>query len=643
LFKWSPVKRFIGMSRWVWVIVGLVLIAGAALISWTIASNNAESAKRDAVGTAVADALSAQDAARKLNAPHLLTPEDGVSLDNVAAAKLTWTWTRPLAEDEVFDVRVWQEGEPAYGIAWATEPSYDMTKWLLDRQPGEYFWTVTVMKKNADGTSGTEIADLAPQQHFTMSKINLNIMDVPEGFQAQLYARLPIPEPTVITFGADNAMYVLTLGGQILRVTDDDGDGTAENSTIIYGDDNDALFHAVGMTFVDDKIYVSYSGKIGIMEDADGDGNLDSVTPIVEGLPSWQHTFHSNNGIALGPDGKLYAAVGGTTDHGPLHDPLEASILRMNPDGSDLEVFASGFRNPYDLVFSPDGKLFTADNSPDEPDHDLQYLPPEEIDYVQQGKNYGFPTAYGNLRPDDSTEPPITELFTSSASSGITYYDADQFPPEYHGIFLAQFGSGSAYSKAAAVKTGEMVVFVQPQEGDDGRLTGTWEPFAMFRRDLGSFSPIDVTVGPDGALYIAEWQTWTIFRVTYTGEISSAEATETAVEATLEISDADAELRAHGEDLFRNGAEGAPACVTCHLLDSTATGTGPSLVGLSERAGSEVAGLSAEEYVRQSILSPNEHIVEGYTANFMFQNYAQVLSDDDVDALVAYVLSLRAR
>ena len=627
------------MSRWTWVIIGLILIVATALLSWTVANNSAEMTQQAAVGTAVADALTAQDAARKLNAPNLVAPDDGASFDNVAAAKLSWTWTRPLAEDEVFDVRIWQEGEPAYGIAWTQDPNYDLTKWLLDHKPGDYFWAIAVMKKNADGTSGTEISDVAPTRHFTMTKINLNLMDLPEGFQAQLYARLPLPEPTVITFGKDGALYVLTLGGQILRVTDEDGDGVAETSKIIYADDGDKLFHAVGMAFHDDKIYVSYSGKIGIVSDSDGDGILDTVTPIVEGLPSWQHTFHSNNGIAFGPDNKLYVGVGATTDHGPLHDPLEAAILRMNPDGSDLEVFAPGFRNPYDLVFGPDGKLFTSDNSPDEPDHDLQYLPPEEIDYVQQGKNYGFPTAYGNLRPDDSTEPPITELLTSSASSGITYYDADPFPPEYHGIFLAQFGSGSAYSKAAAVKTGEMVVFVQPYEGADGRLTGTWQPFATFRRDLGSYSPIDVTVGPDGALYIAEWQTWTVFRVTYTEPMPTAEATDVA---TAEASEsADASLVAHGEDIFKNGLNGAPPCAACHLLDSTANSTGPNLYGLANRAGSRVAGLSAEDYVRQSILHPNDYIVDGFSANFMYQNYAANLSDEDVNALIAYVLTLQ--
>src|SRR5664279_3508179 len=139
------------------------------------------------------------------------------------------------------------------------------------------------------------------------------------------------------------------------------------------------------MAFYHNVLYVSDGGRISTVTDSNGDGTLDTITPIVEGLATQQWTYHSNNGIAFGPDGKLYVGIGSTTDHGPLQAKYEASILRMNPDGSDLETFATGFRNPYDLVFSPKGDLFTSDNSPDALDATLPYLPPEEIDHVQQG------------------------------------------------------------------------------------------------------------------------------------------------------------------------------------------------------------------------------------------------------------------
>ncbi|HVU10670.1 MAG TPA: c-type cytochrome, partial [Phototrophicaceae bacterium] len=337
---------------------------------------------------------------------------------------------------------------------------------------------------------------------------------------------------------------------------------------------------------------------------------------------------------------KLYIGVGSTTDHGPIRVKDEADILRMNPDGSDLEVFATGFRNPYDLVFSPQGDLFTSDNSPDSLDASLEYLPPEEIDHVQQGKNYGFPNVFGFPPPGSDTMPPVVDLPTSSASSGITYYAADQFPDQWHGLYLAEFGTGADDSKAAGLHTGRQVIFVSLKPDGHGSYTGSWQPFAVFPDNLAmTYTPIDVTVGPDGALYIAEWNSSTIYRVTYTGSTGTPEATGSTTSTSEATESPEAAITA-GEAVFKGGVPGAPACATCHTTDGTSNGIAPSLAGLSQRAGSRVAGLSAEDYVRQSILDPNAFVVPGFSSGVMFQSYAQKLTPQQIDDLIAYVLSL---
>jgi glucose/arabinose dehydrogenase len=625
--------------RRLWIAI-VVLIAAAAsfAVAWTVASNNGEQAKQEAVAAAVADAQ-AEDAANVQDAlqrepPTLMGPADGATFDNAAGVRLQWTWKRPLNPDEVFDLRVWRDGQEHNGITWTQDSQFNLTAWLLEQQPGDFGWSVAVMQKQPDG-SGKQITDAAPERHFTMSKITMNIMDVPQGFEAQYYARLPFTEPTVITFGPDNALYILNLEGQITRMTDEDGDGFAETATSIFDDPGDQLQHAVGMVFHDGIIYISDSGRISTLSDSDGDGKLDKVNPIITGLPSLQWTFHSNNGIVFGPDGKLYVAVGATSDHGPLKERYEASVLRMNPDGSDLEVFARGLRNAYDLAFSPDGDLFTADNSPDDLGPAMPYLPPEEVDFVRQGRNYGFPTTFGDPGPLTATERPVTLLMTSSASSGLTYYSADQFPAAYHGLFLAQFGSGAPYPKSVGVSTGEMVVFISLTPKADGGYIGQWQPFARFRIEVSDYSPIDVTVGPDGSLYIAEWTTSTLYRVTYVGGPQAEATSESTAQANIPQSD----LRAAGEEIFRNGAAGAPACMTCHFLGDQTGAVGPSLRGLSAVAGSRVPGLTAEQYVRQSIVDPGAFLVPNYQ-NVMFPNFAKVLTDDQIRALVAYVMSL---
>ena len=98
-----------------------------------------------------------------------------------------------------------------------------------------------------------------------------------------------------------------------------------------------------------------------------------------------------------------------------------------------------------------------------------------------------------------------------------------------------------------------------------------------------------------------------------------------------------------GVELFKLGANGAPACTVCH---ATRTGgfftqhlTGPNLSGLSERAGQSVAGMSAEDYIHTSIVDPGSHVVEGF-ADLMFPDFAEKLSEQDIADLVAYLMTL---
>jgi len=341
---------------------------------------------------------------------------------------------------------------------------------------------------------------------------------VPEGFEIQIYGGLARSGASSMTFGPDGSLYVLTVDGQIYRLRDDaQDDHAADSRELIYTNEATVLEHAVGIAFgPDGALYISDKGRIVRMLDVDGDEVYDSIDPIVTDLPALLYPLHSNNGIAFGPDGKLYVGVGSSTDHGPIQQQREASILRMNPDGSELEVFATGFRNPYDLTFSPNGDLFTADNGPDQLDMTLRYIPPEELNHVRQGRNYGFPDAFGKLLPAGNTsEPPITEFFPSTVSSGLVYYSGAQFPPAFqNGVFVAQFGTGVPAMLDRGILQGHTVVFVPLQPTADGTFTGDFQLFLQFVPAWGR--PIDVTVGPDGALYVLDYLTSEVFRVTYT-------------------------------------------------------------------------------------------------------------------------------
>jgi len=100
---------------------------------------------------------------------------------------------------------------------------------------------------------------------------------------------------------------------------------------------------------------------------------------------------------------------------------------------------------------------------------------------------------------------------------------------------------------------------------------------------------------------------------------------------------------ANGEKLYSQtviGSASAPGCVTCHSLEEDVVLVGPSHAGLANRAGSYQEGMSAEEYLRESIVDPDAHIVEGFTPGVMYQNFATDLKAKEVNDLIAYMLTL---
>ncbi len=320
---------------------------------------------------------------------------------------------------------------------------------------------------------------------------------LPEGFAASVYARIE-GKPNVLTFGPDGRLYVGTMAGKIFAV---DESGNIE----LY---MDGFIAPAGLAFQPGTARLYVSSRV-IDQNVDGEAMVavvedGVVTPLITGLPCCYTAMHSANGIAFGADGFGYIAVGGRADHGEIlsgpnmgqqdeRDPFEASILRFSPDGTQVETYARGFRNAYDIAWDADGVLYATDNMPD-------FGPPEEFNRVEPGGEHGYPwfdCPVCFAPPDDVTiVPPIDTFVPHSAPTGVTAYLADAFPGYYNSLFVTLW---SAFPEA------QKIVWFGP--GGEGRAD-----FAT-----GFAAPIDLTVGPDGALYVADWATGLIFRIAYTG------------------------------------------------------------------------------------------------------------------------------
>ncbi len=248
-----------------------------------------------------------------------------------------------------------------------------------------------------------------------------------------------------------------------------------------------------GLAFIGDAVYVSVRGAIVRLRDTSGSGAADEAAQIVSGLPERAHLLHRNNGLTVGPDGQLYVAIGSTSNLGEEpEEALSGSIIRLAPDGSRLERVAWGFRNPFDLAFSPEGDLFCTDNGPDVSERRLDDAP-DELNHVIAGRHYGHPRVWGNPPAGSDTHGPAAALPAHAAVTGITFFTGPQAGEFTGDALVATWGPGQGRSSFA-----HNVLRV--------RLTRQGETFAgqVFPFAEGFDRPTDVTVSPRGDLVVSD-------------------------------------------------------------------------------------------------------------------------------------------
>lgn len=325
-------------------------------------------------------------------------------------------------------------------------------------------------------------------------------IQVPPGFAASYVAHLEGEQPTSMTFGPDGLLYTAVQDGAIYTVAPD---GTVELYVEGFNTPTGLAFQpGTARLYVSDRVVNENSGgesQISVVQN----GN---TSQVIGGIPCCYTFLHAANGIAFGPDGFGYVSVGARADHGEilpgnpnagqqdeLH-PWEASILRFSPDGSVVESYARGLRNSYDMAWDATGQLFATDNAPD-------FGPPDELHAVVPGGEHGYPwyDCDACFSAPDGVEviPPLYEFLPHSAVTGITAYLDDAFPGYYNNLFVVLW---SAFADAQRV--------MRFEPGGVNAST-----FAT-----GFAAPIDVAIGPDGAMYVADWATGIVFRIEYVGE-----------------------------------------------------------------------------------------------------------------------------
>ncbi len=367
----------------------------------------------------------------------------------------------------------------------------------------------------ASGTGCAQVAEYLSGVAKDAPFEGLERISLPDGFSIETYAA-DVPGARSMCLGEEGTLFVGTRReGNVYALVDEDGAPGADRVHKIAS----GLTMPNGVAFRDGSLYVSEVSRVLRFDDIET--RLDEpVEPVVvsEGFPS--DRSHGWKFMAFGPDGKLYVPVGAPCNVCDPEDERYASIMRMNPDGTALEVHVEGVRNTVGFDWHPvTGALWFTDNGRDWLGDDR---PPDELNRVDRpGQHFGFPYFHGrgirdpehggDRDPDDYVEPEI-ELGPHVAALGMRFYTGEMFPDEYrHQIFIAEHGS---WNRETPIGYRVMLVRLEDGEPVDYEVfaEGWLEGESAFGR------PVDVQVMPDGALLVSDDRAGRIYRIAYSAE-----------------------------------------------------------------------------------------------------------------------------
>lgn len=332
------------------------------------------------------------------------------------------------------------------------------------------------------------------------------------GFKISLFSQ-EVPGARSMTLSPGGVLFVGTRKeGKVYALTDRNGDGKADQVYILA----QGLKQPNGVAFRQGSLYVAEINRI-LRYDGIEQRLANPPKPVVVKGDLPQETHHGWKFIAFGPDDKLYVPIGAPCNICERPDPY-AGITRMDPDGSNFEVFARGIRNTVGFAWNPGtGVLWFTDNGRDWLGDDL---PPDELDRAPKaGMNFGFPYCYGNNIPDpkfqksqqfcDRFTPPALNLPAHVAPLGMRFYTGKMFPKPFHNqIFIAQHGSWNR-----SRKVGYQVIWVTI---DGGKVISAKRFASGWLQGQSNWGrPVDVQVMPDGALLVSDDQAGAIYRITY--------------------------------------------------------------------------------------------------------------------------------
>ncbi|MBJ6725975.1 PQQ-dependent sugar dehydrogenase [Geomesophilobacter sediminis] len=342
------------------------------------------------------------------------------------------------------------------------------------------------------------------------AEIQLDKIRLPPGFHIELFAG-DVPGARSLALGAKGTVFVGSREeGKVYALIPRAGQ-RPKVRVIAHG-----LIMPNGVAFRDGSLYVAEISRV-IRYDQIEDRLTHPPRPVVvnDTFPHERH--HGWKFIRFGPDGTLYVPVGAPCNVCEKKDPRFASIMRMNPDGKNLEIFARGVRNTVGFDWHPETReLWFTDNG-----RDLMgdNIPPDELNRAPRpGLHFGFPywhgkgikdPEFGDKMAKNRFVPPELELPAHVAALGMRFYTGTMFPAEYRNqILIAEHGS---WNRTTPI--GYRLTLVTLQKGHPAY----YQPFAEGWLQHGEAwgRPVDLQQMPDGSLLVSDDRAGAVYRITY--------------------------------------------------------------------------------------------------------------------------------
>lgn len=348
----------------------------------------------------------------------------------------------------------------------------------------------------------------SPQTDKVLDNVRL-----PTGFRLEVYAD-NVPAARSMALGQRGTVFVGTRSGNVYAVSPPAG-GARPLVRVIA----EKLNMPNGVAFRDGALYVAEVSRITRYDNIEnflGEGsppNIPAPKLVRDDLPKDRH--HGWRYIAFGPDGKLYVPIGAPCN--VCNEPKYASITRMNADGTNHEVFATGVRNTVGFTWHPTTRaLWFTDNGRDWLGDER---PPCELNVAPRvGLDFGFPYChgkdikdpeFGHLGECSKITPPVQTLGAHVAPLGVKFYTGRTFPETYRNqVFIAEHGSWNR-----SEKSGYRISVVRLQ-GDKATGYGAFAT-GFHRGDEVYGRPVDLLMLEDGSMLVSDDSAGAIYRISY--------------------------------------------------------------------------------------------------------------------------------